>query len=117
MATITISELEVFFHVGVPDEERSRPQRLLVTVRLTKAFSAAAATDDLTKTIDYDAVAQRLLRFGEGRSWRLIETLATDIAQALLAEFGPSSVWVEVKKFVISQASYVSVGVRLPSEH
>jgi dihydroneopterin aldolase len=113
MATITIRDLEVFYHVGVPDRERSTPQRLLLTVRIAKDFSAAAAADDLSQTIDYHAVTQRLLRFGDGRSWRLIETLAMDIAQALSAEFAPSSVTVEVKKFVIAQTRYVSVQVTL----
>jgi FolB domain-containing protein len=109
MDKITIQELEVFFHVGVPDEERARPQRLLITVELTGDFSAAADADDLTRTIDYNAVTQRLLRFGEGRTWKLIEKLADSIARTVLEEFAAKEVVVEVKKFIIPQARYVSV--------
>ena len=109
MDTITISELEVFYRVGVPDAERAQPQRLLLTVELAHDFVAAAATDDLTKTIDYYAVSQRLLRYGEGRSWKLIEKLAADIAEMLLTEFQPASVSVEVKKFIIPEARHVAV--------
>ena len=62
-------------------------------------------------TIDYFAVSQRLLKFGEGRSWKLIEKLAADIADMILSEFKPQSVTVEVKKFPIPQARYVSVSL------
>ena len=109
MDTITICDLEVFFHVGVPDAERAQPQRLLLTVELAQDFAAAAATDDVTKTIDYYAVSQRLLRYGEGRSWKLIEKLAADIAATLLTEFQPASISVEVKKFIIPEARHVAV--------
>jgi dihydroneopterin aldolase len=108
---ITIADLEVHYHVGVPDEERARPQRLLLSVELEHDFSLAAQADDLNRTINYFAVTQRLLTLGEGRSWKLIETLATDIAQLVLAEFRPAAVTVEVKKFIIPQARYVSVAV------
>jgi len=106
---IIISDLEVFASVGVTGAERSRPQRLLLTVELFADLGAAAATDDLRRTIDYYAVSQRLLRFGDGRSWQLIESLASEIAAWLLAEFKPAKVSVEVKKFIIPEARYVSV--------
>ena len=108
---ISIVDLEVFYHVGVPDEERAKPQRLLLMVGMDFDFSAAVKTDGLAGTIDYFAVSQRLLKFGEGRSWKLIETLAADIADAVLSEFKPASVAVEVKKFPIPQARCVSVSL------
>ena len=55
------------------------------------------------------AQPQRLLKFGEGRSWKLIEKLAADIADTILYEFKPQSVTVELKKFVVPQAQHVSV--------
>lgn len=111
MDKITICDLEVFYHVGVPDEERAQPQRLLVSVELAHDFSTAALADDLAATIDYHVVVQRLLRFGEGRSWKLIEKLAADVAEMILAEFKPKAVCVQIKKFIIPQARYVAVSV------
>ena len=111
MSKIAIVDLEVFYHVGVPDEERAQAQRLLLTVEMEHDFSQAAQTDDLMHTINYYAVTQRLLKLGEGRSWKLIETLASDIAQLVLAEFQATAVTVEVKKFIIPQARYVAVSL------
>jgi dihydroneopterin aldolase len=111
VAKISIIDLEVFYRVGVPDVERAQPQRLLLTVEMESDFSAAAKSDGIADTIDYFAVTQRLLKFGEGRSWKLIEKLAADIAGAILSEFKPQSVTVEVKKFVIPQARHVSVSL------
>ncbi len=111
MDIITIADLEVHFCVGVPAEERAQPQRLLLTVQLGHDFEVAAIHDDLRRTIDYFEVVQRLLKFGENRSWRLIETLAVEIADSLLREFHPRSVAVEVKKFILPEARYVSASV------
>jgi len=107
---ISIVDLEAFYRVGVPDAERAQPQRLLLTVEMETDFTAAQS-DSLADTIDYYAVTQRLLRFGEGREWKLIEKLAADLATAILAEFHPSAVRVEVKKFIIPQARYVAVSI------
>lgn len=111
MSKITIADLEVFYCVGVPDEERAKPQRLLLTVEMEFDFGPAAMTDRVTKTIDYQAVAQYLLRFGEDRSWKLIEKLATDLADGVVNEFHPDTVTVEVKKFALPQARHVSATV------
>jgi dihydroneopterin aldolase len=108
---ICIVDLEVCYRVGVPETERATAQRLLLTVEMEFDFSAAAQSDDLAETINYYAVSQRLLKFGEGRSWKLIEKLAMDIANTILIEFKPAAVMVEVKKFIMPETRYVSVAV------
>ncbi len=111
--TIVLSELEVFYRVGVPDAERARPQRLLLSLEMEPrdGFGSAAAADDLAQTIDYFAVSRRLLALGEGREWRLIETLAVEIADLVLREFAAARVQVEVRKFILTEARYVAVKV------
>lgn len=106
---ITVCDLEVHYRVGVPEEERRMPQRLLLTVEIERDFSEAIRTDDLASTINYFAVTERLKHLGEHREWKLIEKLAGDIAALLLNEFGAKRVAVEVKKFIIAEARYVSV--------
>jgi len=111
MSKITIVDLEVSWCVGVPDEERAKPQRLLVTVDMSLDFSTASVSDRIEKTINYQEVADGLLKFGEGRSWKLLEKLAANIADWVLNDFQPQAVMVEVKKFSIPQAKFVSVSL------
>ena len=111
MSKITIVDLEIFCSVGVSDEERAAPQRLLVTVDMQFDFSSAAVSDRIEKTINYQNVAQDLMKLGQGRSWKLIEKLASNIADMVLSEYKPQAVMVEVKKFPIPQARHVAVSL------
>jgi len=109
MSKVVIVDLEVQYHVGVTDQERAKPQRLLVTVDMSLDFSAASVSDRIERTINYQMVVDDLLKFGEGRSWKLVEKLVTNVAERILAEYKPEAVMVEVKKFSIPQARCVSV--------
>ena len=111
MSKITIVDLEVLFSIGVTDEERAKPQPLLVTVDMEFDFSSAAESDRITRTIDYSQVARRVLNYGQNRQWKLIEKLANDLADMILSEFKPQGVTVEVKKFPIPEARFVSVSL------
>ena len=111
MSRISIVDLEVFYSVGVTDEERAAPQRLLLTVDLHYDFSSAAMSDRIEKAIDYFEVVQELLKYGEGRSWKLLEKLVANLVDMLISKFRPQAATVEVKKFVIPQAKYVSVNL------
>jgi FolB domain-containing protein len=117
MSKITIVDLEVYFCVGVTDEERAKPQRLLLTVDMSLDFTSASVSDRIERTINYQTVAEELLKFGEGRSWKLLEKLVANIAERILAEYKPQSVLVEAKKFSVPQARFISVstGQTLPT--
>jgi 7,8-dihydroneopterin aldolase/epimerase/oxygenase len=109
MSKITLVDLEVFYCVGVTDEERATAQRLLLTVDMNLDFSSAAVSDRIERTINYQVLAEDLLKFGQGRSWKLLEKLVDNVADRILNEYKPQSVLVEVKKFSIPQARFVSV--------
>ena len=111
MSKITIVDLEVAYCVGVTEEERATPQRLLVTVDMSFDFTSAALSDRIERTINYQLVAEGLLKFGEGRSWNLLEKLANNVADWVLTQYKPEAVLVEVKKFSIPQARFVSVSM------
>jgi 7,8-dihydroneopterin aldolase/epimerase/oxygenase len=111
MSKITIVDLEVSWCVGVTEEERATPQRLLLTVDMSFDFTSAAVSDRIEKSINYHKVVDALQKFGTARSWKLIEKIASNLADMILADFRPQSVLVEVKKFPIPQVRYVSVTV------
>jgi dihydroneopterin aldolase len=106
---ITIEDLEVHFHVGVPEEERSEPQKLLITIEMTLDLGPSGATDNLAETIDYYAVSQAVKALGQARRWKLIEALADDICQLVLNNYGPNAVRVLIKKFILPDTRWVSV--------
>ena len=64
---ITIKDLEVRFHVGVPDEERTEPQKLLITIEMTHDLIPSGASDNLEQTIDYYTVCQAVKALGQAR--------------------------------------------------
>jgi FolB domain-containing protein len=111
MSRIAIVDLEVFYCVGVSEEERAQPQRLLLTVELTFNFESASLSDRIEKTIDYNEIVQDLLRYGEGRSWKLLEKLVANVADRIMTQYRPQTVTVEAKKFAIPQARYVAVAL------
>ena len=106
--TITIKDLGVLCKIGVPDEERAKPQRLLITVEMAGDFSKAAQSDDIDHTINYYDVSQRITQLCANQSFKLIERLADEIARILLRDFGAVQATVEVKKFILSNARHVS---------
>jgi 7,8-dihydroneopterin aldolase/epimerase/oxygenase len=83
---------------GVTLEERLEPQPFEVDVELHKDLSGASASDELADTIDYSALFSLVGTIVEGQSFRLIESLAGTIADAVLAETDASAVEVRVRK-------------------
>ena len=109
---ITIEDLAVYFHVGVPEDERMTAQKLLITLEMTKDLRSSATSDDLAETIDYADVCQDVKALGKpSRSWKLIETLASDICELVLTKFRPESVRVIVKKFIVPDTRWVSIDI------
>jgi dihydroneopterin aldolase len=106
---IRIRGLEVWCHVGVPDEELAVPQRLLVDVILCPKVGFDSLGDDISATVDYDAVCHRLMALASSKPRRLIETLAADMAHAVLKEFAVVSVTIEIRKFILEQTEFVGV--------
>ncbi|MSU41789.1 MAG: dihydroneopterin aldolase [Pedosphaera sp.] len=109
--TISIVDLELQCRIGVGEAERAVPQRLLISVAMDMDITAAAATDDLAHTVDYDALSQDLRAFCAQGEWRLIEKLAGDLVARIVARHRPLRTVVEIKKFVLPQTRHVSVRV------
>ena len=109
--TIIISDIEAQCFIGVPDEERNTPQRLLISLELEADFRKASAEDDLMATINYHEVYLRVQEVCVDGERKLIETLAEDIASSILAKFEVKCIRVEIKKFILPKTGYVSVKI------
>ena len=108
---IHISQLELIARVGVPDEERASPQRLTISLTIWPLDRGADLRDDITRAVDYAAVCEETKNFVQGRSDRLIETLADAVARHLLELFEIERVTVELRKFILPDVEFVSVTV------
>jgi FolB domain-containing protein len=106
---IEIQELEVKGRIGVPENERENPQKLLVSLRFQIETAFAALNDELDKTIDYAAVAAEVKKVVETSNAHLIEKLVSDIGDALMARFRMQRLEIELRKFILPNARYVSV--------
>lgn len=106
---IEIRRLKVLTCIGVPDEERAKPQELRVSVVITAATPFAEMNDEIGKTLDYAALAIGIQSLAAARPRRLIETLASDIACHVLASPGSAAVEVTVEKFILPDTDCVAV--------
>lgn len=83
---IELRGLQVFGYHGVLDSERSEGQDFVIDAVLWLDTSPAAGTDELSLTVNYAALADRLVTIAAGPPVQLIETLAQRLAAAALAE-------------------------------
>lgn len=103
---VTVLGVTAFGYHGVLPEEREQGQEFITDVQMELDLTAAATTDDLTRTVDYSAVAAQVVEVVQGEPCELIETLAQRIATAVLTHDLVSAVRVTVHK------PHAPVGVR-----
>jgi 7,8-dihydroneopterin aldolase/epimerase/oxygenase len=106
---IEIHDLALNCRIGVSDRERENLQRLLFSVRFQIETSFADLLDQLEKTIDYAAVAAEVEKVVETSGAHLIEKLISEVGGALMARFPMQQLEIELKKFILPNARYVSV--------
>jgi len=95
---ILIRDLLVRGIIGVRDDERTRPQDILINVELRTDTRAAGASDDLADTVDYGALSKRIVALAETAGYGLVERLAEEIARLCLADERVEGATVRVEK-------------------
>ena len=99
MDKIIISDLEVQAHIGTTAAEREHLQRLLVSIVMERDLNEAGRTDMESSTTGYDAVIDLVKKLLAHRPRKLIEAVASEIAELILSRRLAVAVTVEVKKF------------------
>ena len=95
MDIIFLSDLRIDTVIGIFDWERRIKQTVIFDLEMGADIKKAAASDSIEDTLDYKAVAKRVIQFVEDSEFQLVETLAEKVAQVILDEF--SVPWVRVK--------------------
>ena len=105
---IEIKNLQVVARVGVPDLERSIPQRLEIDMTISGDFRHLG--DDLACTTDYAAACAWVRGECAQREFRLVESLADHLAAGFLANFpATESVTLELRKFIVPGTQHIAV--------
>ena len=87
MDIIYLHDLRIDTVIGVFDWERRVKQRLILDLDMASDIRRAAASDDLADTLNYKAVAKRVIDYVEHSEFQLVETLAERVAELILTEF------------------------------
>ena len=88
MDIIYLHDLRIDTVIGVFDWERQVRQTVILDLEMAADIRRAAARDDLADTLNYKAVAKRLIEFVGNSEFQLVETLAERVAELMLNEFG-----------------------------
>ncbi|MBL4818238.1 MAG: dihydroneopterin aldolase [Deltaproteobacteria bacterium] len=81
---IYIRDLKITCVIGVHDHERHAPQELLLNIKLDCLELSARQTDNITDTVNYEALEATLIDTAEKSSFNLIERLAQVLLDACL---------------------------------
>jgi 7,8-dihydroneopterin aldolase/epimerase/oxygenase len=98
MDKIFIHALKTETIVGIFDWERQVKQAVVVDIEFSADIAKAALSDSIDDTLNYKAVAKRVLAFVDDSSFHLVETLAQHVAMLILEEFGVSWVGITLSK-------------------
>jgi len=84
---IRIRNATFYAYHGVLQEEQSVGGKFEVDIEMYGDFGAAARTDKLRQTVDYEQVYARIQDIVHAQKFYLIEALANAIGERLLQEF------------------------------
>ena len=94
MDIVFINDLRIETIIGIYDWERKVKQTISLDLEMGADIRKAAKTDAIEDTLNYKAVAKRLISFVGESEYQLVETLAEKIAEIVLNEF--SVPWVKL---------------------
>ncbi len=112
MDKIHISGISCLAHLGVPPQERDIPQEILVDVALSLNLGKAVHSDEVTSTVDYVGIVEKVTETLEERRFCLLESLAGHLCRSILTDTRIKSVQVKVRKFpriLQGKATFVEV--------
>lgn len=107
---LTIKALQVSTTIGVYAWEQRIKQQLLLDICIPMDFSTCE--DELSHTLDYDVLCKKITQFLEHNCFRLIETVANQVADLIKKEFNITEVSITVNKpHAIKNAGAVQVTI------
>jgi 7,8-dihydroneopterin aldolase/epimerase/oxygenase len=106
---LRLARIQAYGHLGVTQKERDLGQRLEADVELAYAPTPKRRPDVLDDAMDYEEVHRLVRSQIEMSRCRLIETLAEELALALIQEFDTPRVRVRLRKLHVPVADFTIV--------
>ena len=95
---LVIRKLAATCRLGVFEWEQTSPQDVWIDLTLEIDAASAARHDDVKDAVDYGRLVTAVKQLVEGKSFRLMETMAEEIAALVLKEFPTPAVEVKITK-------------------
>lgn len=95
---IVIERLEFRGRCGVTPEERTKPQPMAIDLELQCELGRAGFSDNLSHTIDYAAVATRVIQVASAQDVCLLEAMAERLLTMLFDDFPVEQVALWIRK-------------------
>lgn len=95
MDIVFIEQLSVITTIGVYDWEQTIEQKLVFDIEMAWDNRKAAKSDDVADCLSYADIAETVVSHVEGARFALVERVAEEVAELLLARF--NSPWVRIK--------------------
>ena len=112
-SSVAIHDLRVKTCIGVPKQERAKPQEVLISIWAEIDTRPAAKSDDVKKSINYADLAQDIQDLA-GTERKTIERFAEDIASMALKKYRPDRVNVHIRKFSLPGAECAGISICRP---
>lgn len=107
---IRIEGLKLSASIGIYPNELAERQTLLVDIAMTLCATAAAASDDIRYTVDYDHVVKKLEQLVASQHFNLLETLSKAMLRTLAEHFAINRLSITLNKpAAVPSARMVSV--------
>ena len=87
MDIIYLHDLKIECVIGIWEWERRIKQTVILDLDMAADIRRAASTDHIDDTLNYKAVAKRVIEFVGHSQFQLVETMAEKVAEILLTEF------------------------------
>jgi dihydroneopterin aldolase len=112
---LVIHDVVAECRIGAFEWEQAHPQNIWMDLELAIDAKQAAAQDDVRSTIDYGRLVTAVKQHVQHKPFKLLETMAEEVAALILKEFKTSQVTVRVKKRALPGVDYAAVEIARPA--
>ena len=95
---IRLNNIQIYGWHGVTEKERSTGQQFEIDIEADAQLHSAIKSDDISQTVDYSKLYEKVVDIFSGKKYNLIESLANKIAATLTNDFNLTTCKVIIRK-------------------